>query len=155
MFRRGDRRDKAEAPDDVRAAEDDELLDDDELAEGEEEGELEDQPEDMTADLESQAADYLADNDVWMYGPNAVAVLDILDRLEELVPAEARPLAEAWLAIPKSDRDQARKAAKACRGGPRTRPPPATRPRGRRDVDGRDRPLSRVRQRRSRVGPPL
>ncbi len=66
----------------------------------------------MTADLESQAADYLADNDVWMYGPNAVAVLDILDRLEELVPAEARRLAEAWLAIPKSDRDQARKAAR-------------------------------------------
>jgi len=112
MFRRGDRRDKAEAPDDVRAAEDEGLLDDDELAEGEEEGELEDQPEDMTADLESQAADYLADNDVWMYGPNAVAVLDILDRLEELVPAEARRLAEAWLAIPKSDRDQARKAAR-------------------------------------------
>ena len=37
--------------------------------------ELEDEPEDMTADLESQAADYLAGNDVWMYGPNAEAVL--------------------------------------------------------------------------------
>ena len=116
MFRRRDRRDRAEAPDDVRATEDlseeteldgepsadDELLDED----------LEDQPEDMTADLESQAADYLADNDTWMYGPNAAAVLDILDRLEELSPAEARPLAEAWLAIPKSDRDHARKAAR-------------------------------------------
>ena len=116
MFRRRDRRDKAETQDDVRAADDvseqteldDELGEDDELLEEE----LEDQPEDMTADLESQAADYLADNDVWMYGPNAAAVLDILDRLEELGPSEARPLAEAWLAIPRSDRDHARKAAR-------------------------------------------
>ena len=72
---------------------------------------IEDQPEDMTADLESQAADYLKDNDAWMYGPNAAAVLDILDRLEGFGPDEAKPLAEAWLAIPKSDRDRARKAA--------------------------------------------
>ena len=72
---------------------------------------IEDQPEDMTADLESQAADYLKDNDAWMYGPNAAAVLDILDRLEGFGPDEARPLAEAWLAIPKSDRDRARKAS--------------------------------------------
>ena len=69
-------------------------------------------PEDMTADLDSQAAEYFADNDVWMYGPNAAAVLEILDWLEEIVPSEARPLAEAWLAIPKSDRDRARKAAR-------------------------------------------
>jgi hypothetical protein len=116
MFRRRDRRDRAEAPDDVRATEDlsEETELDDEPAANDEllDEDLEDQPEDMTADLESQAADYLADNDTWMYGPNAAAVLDILDRLEELGPAEARPLAEAWLAIPKSDRDHARKAAR-------------------------------------------
>ncbi len=113
MFRRRDRRDNEEAPDDVRPADDAEL-EEDEPAEGDElaEDELKDQPEDMTADLESQAADYLADNDVWMYGPNAEAVLEILDRLEEINPPEARPIAEAWLAIPKSDRDRARKAAR-------------------------------------------
>jgi hypothetical protein len=66
----------------------------------------------MTADLESQAADYLAGNDVWMYGPNAGAVLEILDRLEEISPTEARPLAEAWLEVPKSDRELARKAVR-------------------------------------------
>jgi hypothetical protein len=69
-----------------------------------------DAPEDLTADLESQAADYLADNDVWMYGANAEDVLAILDRLEDLTPAEARPVAETWLAVPKPDRDKARKA---------------------------------------------
>ena len=73
---------------------------------------VEELAEDMTADLDSQAAEYFADNDVWMYGPNATAVLEILDWLEEIVPSEARPLAEAWLAIPKSDRDRARKAAR-------------------------------------------
>ena len=105
MFRRRDRRDKAEAQDEVPATREalEDLEDEDEEPV---ESELEDQPEDMTADLESQAADYLADNDAWMYGPNAEAVLEILDRLEELTPAEARPLAEAWLAIPKSDRDR-------------------------------------------------
>ena len=110
MFRRRDRRDKAEAPDEAFEAEpaSDEELEEDEAVDEE----LEDQPEDMTADLESQAADYLAGNDVWMYGPNAEAVLEILDRLEELTPPDARPLAEAWLAIPKSDRDRARKAAR-------------------------------------------
>ena len=93
-----------EAADDAQDTElDEELPVDDETAE--------DQPEDMTADLESQAADYLKDNDAWMYGPNAAAVLDILDRLEGFGPDEAKPLAEAWLAIPKSDRDRARKAA--------------------------------------------
>ena len=74
--------------------------------------ELDDLAEDTTADLDSQAAEYFANNDVWMYGPNATAVLEILDWLEEIVPSEARPLAEAWLAIPKSDRDRARKAAR-------------------------------------------
>jgi hypothetical protein len=113
MFRRPDRRDKADGPDDVREAADENLESPDDL-DGAELGEEVpgDQPEDMTADLESQAADYLADNDVWMYGPNAEAVLEILDRLEEIVPDEARPLAEAWLAIPKSDRERARKAAR-------------------------------------------
>ena len=115
MFRRGDRRDKGDA---ARESEQDSLVDDGtELGENEldddfEDGDLEDQPEDMTADLESQAADYLAGNDVWMYGPNAGAVLEILDRLEEVSPTEARPLAEAWLEIPKSDRELARKAVR-------------------------------------------
>ena len=103
MFRRGDRRDETASSDDAGETRGDE----DELDE-----ELGDQPEDMTADLESQAADYLAGNDVWMYGPNAEAILEILDRLEEIGPDGARPLAEAWLAIPKSDRERARKAAR-------------------------------------------
>jgi hypothetical protein len=120
MFRRGDRRDKGDA---AQESERDSLVDDgtelgedeldDDLEDGDlEDGDLEDQPEDMTADLQSQAADYLAGNDVWMYGPNAGAVLEILDRLEEISPTEARPLAEAWLAIPKSDRELARKAVR-------------------------------------------
>ena len=104
MFRRRDRREKADAEDDV--------LDVDAELDEEPAAQLEDQPEDMTADLDSQAADYLAGNDVWMYGPNAEAVLEILDRLEEIVPDDARPLTEAWLAIPKSDRDRARKAVR-------------------------------------------
>ena len=113
MFRRRDRRDKPEVEDEVPATREGlENLEDEDEDEESVEGELEDQPEDMTADLESQAADYLADNDVWMYGRNAEAVLEILDRLEELTPAEARALAEAWLAIPRSDRDRARKAAR-------------------------------------------
>jgi hypothetical protein len=107
MFRRRDRRENADDSD-VQAEAPAEIVEADELDElDNEQGDL---PEDMTADLESQAADYLAGNDVWMYGPNAEAVLEILDRLEEIVPAEARPLAEAWQAIPKSDREKARKA---------------------------------------------
>jgi hypothetical protein len=102
MFRGRDRRDKADDSDEIDTSGTDAELDDETA---------EDQPEDMTADLESQAADYLKDNDAWMYGPNAAAVLDILDRLEGFGPDEAKPLAEAWLAIPKSDRDRARKAA--------------------------------------------
>lgn len=69
-------------------------------------------PEDMTADLESQAADFLAGNDTWMYGPNASTVLEMLDRLEEMGPEQARPLAQAWQAAPKADRETARKAAR-------------------------------------------
>ena len=69
-------------------------------------------PEDMTADLESQAADFMADNDVWMYGPNAPTVLEMLDRLEEMGPEQARPLALAWQAAPKEGRETARKAAR-------------------------------------------
>jgi hypothetical protein len=100
-----------------RDSKDEDRSDDDpagEELEGEEmQGEeLEELAEDMTADLDSQAADYFADNDIWMYGPNATAVLEILNWLEEIVPAEARPLAGAWLAIPKSDRDRARRAAR-------------------------------------------
>src|ERR1035437_5366591 len=69
-------------------------------------------PEDMTADLESQAADFMADNDVWMYGPNASTVLEMLDRLEEMGPEQARPLALEWQAAPKEGRETARKAAR-------------------------------------------
>jgi hypothetical protein len=69
-------------------------------------------PEDLTADLESQAADFMADNDVWMYGPNAPTVLEMLDRLEEMGPDQARPLAQAWQAAPKEGRESARKTAR-------------------------------------------
>ena len=69
-------------------------------------------PEDMTADLESQAADFMADNDAWMYGPNAATVLAMLDRLEEMAPEQARPLARAWQVAPKASREIARKAAR-------------------------------------------
>ncbi|MGD0247761.1 MAG: hypothetical protein ABSB75_01785 [Candidatus Limnocylindrales bacterium] len=109
MFRRRDRRDNPKTTAASPEPEADvvpEELDKDELEE------LEDRPEYTTADLESQAADYLADNDAWMYGPNAEAVLEILDQLEEIGPEEARPLSEAWLAIPKSDRERARRAAR-------------------------------------------
>ena len=108
MFRRRDRDSKTEdAPAETPAVDDFESVDLDET-----EPEAEQLAEDTSADLDSQAADYFADNDVWMYGPNAPAVLEILDWLEEIVPSEALPLAEAWLAIPKSDRDRARKAAR-------------------------------------------
>lgn len=109
MFRRRDRREEVGAEKDGRSTAAESGFDDlEELDEEAVEGET-DVP---TEDLESQAADYFAENDVWMYGPNAEAVLEVLDRLEELVPAEARPLAEAWQAIPKSDRDRARKEAR-------------------------------------------
>jgi hypothetical protein len=111
MFRGRNRRDKADASDEMDGLELDAELEA-EPTDAAEDEDAEDQPEDMTADLESQAADYLAGNDIWMYGPNAEAVLEIIDRLEEITPDEARPLAEAWQAIPKSDRDQARKAAR-------------------------------------------
>jgi hypothetical protein len=111
MFRGPNRRDKADAPDEIDGVELNTGPTDTAQDAAEDEA-AEDQPEDMTADLESQAADYLAGNDVWMYGPNAEAVLEIIDRLEEITPDEARPLAEAWQAIPKSDREQARKAAR-------------------------------------------
>jgi hypothetical protein len=108
MFRRRDRDSKTEdAPAETPAGDDFESADLEEA-----EPEAEQLAEDTSADLDSQAADYFADNDVWMYGPNAPAVLEILDWLEEIVPSEALPLAEAWLAIPKSDRDRARKAAR-------------------------------------------
>jgi hypothetical protein len=119
MFRRRDRRDNRDAtaagsktkadalPEELEDDEPEELEDDEP-----EELEEQDQPEYTAAELESQAAEYLADNDVWMYGPNAEAVLEILDQLEEIGPREAQPLSEAWLAIPKSDRERARKAAR-------------------------------------------
>ncbi|HEX7591449.1 MAG TPA: hypothetical protein VF375_05805 [Candidatus Limnocylindrales bacterium] len=114
MFRRRDRREDPEASESQADAPVEEAeLDDAEPGEAElgqaEPGDL---PEDMTADLDSQAADYLADNDAWMYGPNADAVLEILDRLEEIGPDDARPIVEAWQAIPKSDRVEAKKAVR-------------------------------------------
>ena len=69
-------------------------------------------PEDTTADLEAQAADYMADNDGWMYGPNAATVLDMLDRLEEIGPEDGRLLAEAFRAEPAAARETARKAVR-------------------------------------------
>ncbi len=71
-----------------------------------------DAPEDLEADLESQAADYLADNDEWLYGPNAQDVLAILDRLEGVSVEDGTAIAGAWSGAPKSDRDAARKAAR-------------------------------------------
>jgi hypothetical protein len=71
-----------------------------------------DEPEDMDADLESQAADYLADNDVWLYGPRAKEVLEVLERLEEVDPHDAEAIAEAWRTSSKSDRDAARKTVR-------------------------------------------
>jgi hypothetical protein len=70
------------------------------------------EPEDMDADLESQAADYLADNDLWLYGPHAKEVLEILDRLEEIDTTHAEAIAEAWRSSSKSDREAARKAVR-------------------------------------------
>jgi uncharacterized membrane protein len=122
MFGRRDRNSNDEGPaGEAPTGEDPEELDAEELdadeIDGDEDDELEGEDpageaEDTSADLDSQAADYFADNDVWMYGPNAPAVIEILDWLEEITPAEARPLTEAWLAIPKSDRDRARRAAR-------------------------------------------
>jgi len=81
--------------------------------EGTEPEEIEgDTPEDLDADLEGQAADYLAGNDVWLYGPNAPAVLAILDRLEEVGVADGTAIAEAWRAAPKPEREAARKTAR-------------------------------------------
>jgi hypothetical protein len=104
MFRRRDRREDPEGSE----VQEDAAIEEAELDDTEP-GDL---PEDMTADLESQAADYLAGNDVWMYGPNAEDVLEILDRLEEIGPSDAGPIVQAWQAIPKPDRAQARKAVK-------------------------------------------
>ena len=115
MFRRGDRRADDRKTGAVAGTGEPEFVDADEEVEDFEdvpEEKLENQPEDMDADLDAQAADYLADNDVWMYGPNAAAVIEILDRLEEVGPAEARPIAEAWLEIPRGDREKARKAVR-------------------------------------------
>ncbi len=108
MFRRRDKRDDDPSAGAEASVEQDEI--DEELDEDGED--LEDQPEDMEADLDAQAADYMADNDTWMYGPNAAAVIEILDRLEDLGPAKARPIADAWLEIPKADREKARKAVR-------------------------------------------
>jgi hypothetical protein len=118
MFRRRDRRDKDGAAQDVEpdalvdeaSADEPDALVDEESADEASADEFEDEPEDVTADLQSQAADYMAGNDVWMYGPNAAAVMEILDRLEDVAPADARAIAEAWLGVPKSDRELARKA---------------------------------------------
>jgi hypothetical protein len=108
MFRRRDRDSRDNAG---------EVLDTDPDAEDAPEAEDEeagpaDAPEDMDADLESQAADYLADNDVWLYGPRAKEVLEVLERLEEVDPHDAEAIAEAWRTSSKSDRDAARKTVR-------------------------------------------
>jgi hypothetical protein len=63
-------------------------------------------------DLQAQAVEYLADNDAWMFGPNAAAVVALLDRLEGIGPDDGASLAEAWQATPKAEREAARKAAR-------------------------------------------
>jgi hypothetical protein len=112
MFRRRDRS-SAEAGDDRPVDGADQGLDE---GFGEDDADLDaetqDAPEDMDADLDSQAADYLADNDLWLYGPNAADVLEILDRLEGVGPADARVIADTWRNAPKADRDAARKVVR-------------------------------------------
>lgn len=66
--------------------------------------------EDTTADLESQAADFLADNDLWVYGPQAQDVLDVLDLLENMGPGQAKEIAEAWNEVGRPEREKAHKA---------------------------------------------
>jgi hypothetical protein len=95
------------------SSEDEQNVRDDEVEEEDLEGVPdEDAPEDTEADLASQAADYLADNDLWLYGPNAQDVLEVLDLLEEIKPSEASAIAEAWQGAPRADREAARKAAR-------------------------------------------
>ena len=120
MFRRRSKSGSGEAANDLR----EDLLSPAELAGGvdgldrvdeeeEDEEEAEDlEPEFSAADLESQGVDYMADNDVWMYGPNAEDIVAILDCLEDAGPDELVPLAAAWRAIPKSDREAARKTVR-------------------------------------------
>jgi hypothetical protein len=123
MFRRRSKGGDEGAAGDLR----DELLTPAELAGGvdeldkidepeEDDDEFEDEesldPEFSPAELESQAADYLADNDTWMYGPNAAEVVAILDILEDAGPDELGPLATAWRDLPRSDREAARKSVR-------------------------------------------
>jgi hypothetical protein len=112
MFRRHDRRSPDESARDLPGDKAEPKLDDEIEAEGPKGAEGLPEPEAMDADLESQAADYMADNDVWLYGPNATAVLELLDRLEEVGPDDAGVIADAWKSAPKSDRDAARKAVR-------------------------------------------
>jgi hypothetical protein len=123
MFRRRGKGGDEGASGDLR----DELLDPAELAGGVDELDRVDEPEDddeefedeegldpefSPAELESQATEYLADNDTWMYGPNAAEVVAILDALEDSGPDELVPLAAAWRAIPRADREAARKSVR-------------------------------------------
>jgi hypothetical protein len=112
MARRRDRRSPDESATDLPDDKVEPELDDEIEAEGEEGAEGLPEPEEMNADLDSQAADYMADNDVWLYGPNATAVLELLDRLEEVGPDDAGVIADTWKDGSKSDRDAARKAAR-------------------------------------------
>ena len=61
---------------------------------------------------QDETADFLADNEVWMYGTRAPEVLAVLDRLEEMGPQDGRLVADAWQAVPKADRENARKVVK-------------------------------------------
>ncbi len=82
---------------------------DEEDEEDEDEEDEEPEPEDMTADLEAQAREFMADNDVWMYGDNARDVIAVLDRLEDVGPYEAEILVDLWQEITRSERELARK----------------------------------------------
>jgi hypothetical protein len=109
MFRRGDRR--AKDAEELDAGLEEEAPEAG-VAAGADGGGTADLPEDMDADLESQAADYMADNDEWLYGPGAPAILELLDRLEEVGPDDAGMIADDWKSAPKSDRDAARKSVR-------------------------------------------
>jgi hypothetical protein len=64
------------------------------------------------ADPETNAAEFLAENDAWMFGSNCRPIVAILERLEEIGPADGGPIADAWDDAPRSERDSARKLAR-------------------------------------------
>jgi len=146
MFRRTDRRSPDESAKDLPADEVNPELDDEIEAGSEEDAEELAEPERMDADLQSQAADYMADNDIWLYGPNATAVLELLDRLEEVGPDDASVIADAGKARPRPIATQRAKPPAASRAGRGDSPQRAHGARGNRRLAGRRGRVSRVRQ---------